>query len=75
MGYKFVVEQHPDGFIAYPLGVKGVAIGQGETRESALLDARSALEFHIETFGRDVLEAQTDVLAAYIEESVVSVAR
>jgi predicted RNase H-like HicB family nuclease len=75
MEVRFVVEQHPDGFIAYPLGVQGVVIGQGETRESALLDARSALEFHIGTFGTDVIEAQMDVLAASIEKTVVSIAR
>jgi hypothetical protein len=47
----FIVEQHPDGFIAYPLGVRGVVIGQGDTGAAALEDARSALSFHIETFG------------------------
>lgn len=53
---RFIVEEHPDGFISYPLGVQGVIIGQGDTRETALKDAQSALEFHIETFGADVLE-------------------
>ena len=38
----FIVEQHPDGFIAYPLGVVGVVVGQGETSADALEDARSA---------------------------------
>ena len=47
----FIVEQHTDGFIAYPLGVRGVVIGQGDTEADALENARSALEFHIETFG------------------------
>jgi predicted RNase H-like HicB family nuclease len=70
----FVVEQHPDGFIAYPLGVRGVVIGQGETRQAALEDARSALEFHIETFGADVLEPQSEVLDAFIEEAEVVLA-
>lgn len=70
----FIVEQHPDGFIAYPLGVRGVVIGQGDTRADALEDARSALEFHIETFGVDVLEPQADVLDAFIEEAEVALA-
>ena len=26
---KVIVEKHPDGYIAYPLGLKGVVIGQG----------------------------------------------
>jgi predicted RNase H-like HicB family nuclease len=71
---RFIVEQHPDGFIAYPLGVQGIVVGQGDTREAALEDARSALEFHIETFGADVLEIQNDVLAAFVEEADVALA-
>ncbi len=27
--YKIVVEKHPDTFVAYPLGMKGVVVGQG----------------------------------------------
>ncbi|MGD1156384.1 MAG: type II toxin-antitoxin system HicB family antitoxin [Terriglobia bacterium] len=55
---KIVVEKHSDGFVAYPLGVKGVVIGEGDTYEEALADVRSALKFHAETFGPEVLEAQ-----------------
>lgn len=53
----FVLEQHPDGFIAYPLGVRGVVIGQGDTKADALEDARSALELHIETFGGESIQS------------------
>ena len=70
----FIVEQHLDGFIAYPLGVRGVVIGQGDTRADALEDARSALKFHIETFGAAVLEPQADVLDVFIEEAEVAFA-
>ena len=31
---KVIVEKHPDGYIAYPLGLKGVIIGQGDTYEA-----------------------------------------
>jgi predicted RNase H-like HicB family nuclease len=48
---KVIVEKHPDGYIAYPLGLKGVVIGQGDTYEAAMADVRSAINFHIETFG------------------------
>lgn len=51
---KFVIEQHSDGFVAYPLGLRGVVLGQGDTREDALADAQSATRFHVETFGRSV---------------------
>ena len=55
---KIVVERHPDGYIAYPLGVEGVVIGEGDTYEEALADAESALKFHIETFGPKVIRTR-----------------
>jgi len=30
---KIVVEKHPDGYVAYPLGLKGVVVGQADTYE------------------------------------------
>ncbi|MBI4504191.1 MAG: type II toxin-antitoxin system HicB family antitoxin, partial [Chloroflexi bacterium] len=35
---KIVVEHHPDGYVAYPLGLRGVVVGQGDTAEQALAD-------------------------------------
>jgi predicted RNase H-like HicB family nuclease len=46
-----IVERHVDGYIAYPVGLKGVVIGQGDSYEEALDDVRSAIRFHIATFG------------------------
>jgi predicted RNase H-like HicB family nuclease len=51
MQLKIIVEKHPDGYVAYPLGLKGVALGQGDTYEETLADVKSAIAFHIETFG------------------------
>jgi predicted RNase H-like HicB family nuclease len=48
---KIVVEKHPEGYVAYPLGLKGVVVGEGDTYEAALADVKSAVSFHIETFG------------------------
>ncbi|MEN1680803.1 MAG: type II toxin-antitoxin system HicB family antitoxin [Planctomycetota bacterium] len=53
---KYVIEEHADGFVAYPLGLKGVVVGQGATRDAALADAVSAAKFHQETFGADAIE-------------------
>jgi len=52
--YKIIVEKHSDGYVAYPLGLKGVVVGQGDSYEEALLDVKSAIRFHIETFGDEV---------------------
>jgi len=66
---KIIVEKHPDGYIAYPLGIQGVVVGEGDTYEEALNDARSAILFHIETFGESVLECESSVLEAFVAEA------
>jgi predicted RNase H-like HicB family nuclease len=48
-----VVEQHADGFIAYPLGLHGIVLGEGDSADEALADAQSAAKFHINTFGAE----------------------
>ena len=53
---KILIEKYPDGFVAYPLGVKGVVVGEGDTYEEALANVRSAVAFHVETFGAEVLQ-------------------
>ena len=53
---KILVEEHADGFVAYPLGVEGSVVGQGTTAEAAISEARSALEARIAAFGESVLE-------------------
>jgi predicted RNase H-like HicB family nuclease len=71
--FKIIVEKHPDGYVAYPLGVKGVVVGEGDTYEDALADVKSAIEFHIETFGAEVFESETPVLEAFIAEAGIAV--
>lgn len=68
---KIIIEKHPDGYVAYPLGLKGAVVGDGETYEEALADVRSAIHFHIETFGAKVLEEESPVLEAFIAEAGV----
>jgi predicted RNase H-like HicB family nuclease len=70
---KLIVEKHADGYVAYPLGLKGVIIGEGDSYEAALADVKSAIQFHIETFGKEVLESETPVLEAFVAELGVAV--
>jgi len=70
---KVVVEKHSDGYVAYPLGLKGVVVGEGETYEEALANVKSAIAFHIETFGLEVLTTDTPVLEAFVAETGVTV--
>ena len=70
--FKVIVEKHPDGYVAYPLGLKGVVVGEGDTYEDALADVKSAIAFHVETFGAEVLEDDSSVLEAFIAEAGIS---
>jgi predicted RNase H-like HicB family nuclease len=70
---KIVVEKHPDVYVAYPLGLKGIVVGQGDTYEAALEDVRSAIQFHLETFGPEALEVDPPILEAFVAEAGVVV--
>ncbi len=70
---KIVVEKHPDGYVAYPLGLKGVVVGEGDTYEESLADVKSAIRFHIESFGADVLDVDPPILEAFVAEAGVDV--
>jgi len=69
---KIIIEKHADGYIAYPLGFKGVVIGEGDSYEEALADVKSAISFHVETFGTEALEDESPVLEAFIAEAGVA---
>ncbi len=69
--FKIIVEKHPDGYVAYPLGIKGVVVGQGDTYEEALSDVRSAIRFHIDSFGEDALNIEPPVLDAFLAETAI----
>ena len=71
--FKIVVERNPDGYVAYPLGLKGIVVGQGDSYEEALSDVKSAIRFHIETFGSEDLDLEPPVLEAFIAETGVNV--
>jgi predicted RNase H-like HicB family nuclease len=71
--FKVIVEKHPEGFLAYPLGLKGVVVGEGDTYEEALADVKSAIRFHVETFGSEVLEDDSPVLEAFLTDAGVAV--
>jgi predicted RNase H-like HicB family nuclease len=70
---KIVVEKHPDVYVAYPLGLKGVVVGQGDTYEAALADVKSAIQFHLETFGPEALEVDPPILEAFVEETRLTI--
>jgi predicted RNase H-like HicB family nuclease len=69
---KIIIEKHNDGYVAYPVGIKGIIVGEGDTYEEALKDVQSALKFHIETFGAEVLDGgDGPILEAFVAETAV----
>lgn len=66
---KIVIEKHEDGYIAYPVGMKGVVVGEGNSYEEALADVKSAVAFHIESFGKDAFaEDESPVIELFVAE-------
>ena len=69
--FKIIVEKHSDGYVAYPLGLKGIVVGEGDSYEEALTDVKSAIRFHIETFGEEVLAGDSALLEAFLTEATI----
>jgi predicted RNase H-like HicB family nuclease len=59
--FKIVIEHHDDGFVAYPVGLCGIVVGQGDMLDEALADVRSAIQFHLETFDAELGEEDEPV--------------
>jgi len=70
---KIVIEHTEDGYVGYPLGMKGVVVGQGDSYEEALADVTSAIEAHVREFGIRALGPKPPVVDAFIAEAEVAV--
>jgi predicted RNase H-like HicB family nuclease len=67
---KIIVEKYPDGYVAYPLGLKGVVVGEGDTYEEALEDVKSAIRFHMETFKEETFVTE-EIMETFVAEVAV----
>jgi predicted RNase H-like HicB family nuclease len=70
---KIILEKHSDGYVAYPLGIKGAIVGQGDTYEEALADVKSAIRCYVEIFGKEMLEDESPVIEAFLTEAEVAI--
>lgn len=70
---KIVVEKHAEGFVAYPVGLKGVVVAEADSYEQVLAEIKSAIEFHVATFGPEVLETEEMAQEVFIAETGVVV--
>jgi predicted RNase H-like HicB family nuclease len=66
---KIIVEKHADGYVAYPLGLKGVIVGEGDSYEETLDDVKSAIRFHVETIGLDIFDTNSQILETFVAET------
>jgi len=48
-------------------------VGEGDTYDEALADVKSAIRFHIKSFGKGVLKIEPPVLEAFVAEAGVGV--
>lgn len=70
---RLVIERTEDGYVAYPLGLKGVVVAEGDSYDEALSQVRSAVQFHLETFGEEVLEEASAAEEVFVAETEVAV--
>jgi hypothetical protein len=70
---KIVIEHFEDGYVAYPLGMKGVVVGQGDSFNAALDDVTSAISAHIKQFGSDAILDEDSAVEAFIAEAKVDI--
>ncbi|MBN2542310.1 type II toxin-antitoxin system HicB family antitoxin [bacterium] len=47
---KIIFERRSDGYLAYPQGLRGMVVGEGNTREEALEGVKDAILFHLERY-------------------------
>jgi predicted RNase H-like HicB family nuclease len=70
---KIIVEKHSDGYIAYPVGTKGIIVGEGKSYAEALADVQSAIRFLVQTFGEEALGIDdAPALEVFVAEASVA---
>jgi len=69
--FKIIVEKNRNGYVAYPIGIDGIVVGQCDTYEDAISDVKSAIKFHIETFGEKVILSEPKIIEAFLTETEV----
>jgi len=66
--FRIIIEKHSDGYVAYPHGIKGAVVGEGDTYEEALGDVKSAIRCCIEVFGKETMENESPAIETFLVE-------
>jgi len=69
-----IIKRHDDGYGAFPLDLRGVCVAQGNSLEEALREVRSAICFHLETFGSDAISGEPVAHEVFVGEVLVGAA-
>ena len=71
--FKIIVEKTKEGYVAYPIGLRGVVISDGDTFEEAIANVREAIAFHIQTFSAEELGEPVSLDRIFVTETEVTV--
>jgi predicted RNase H-like HicB family nuclease len=71
--FRIIIEKHPDSYVASPLGIKGAVVGEGDTYEEALADAKSAIRCYIQVFGKETMENESPAIETFLVEAEVAI--
>jgi predicted RNase H-like HicB family nuclease len=71
--FKIIIEKHSDGYVAYPLGIKGAVVGEGYTYQESLADVKSAIRCYIEVFGKETMENESPAIETFLVEAEVAI--
>ena len=58
---KIIFEKHPDACIAYPIGLKGVIIGEGNTYEEVIANLQTFKHYNLKSQYKSWLTVKTSV--------------
>lgn len=70
---KIIVEKHPDGYIAYPLGRGDGVVGRGKTSEHALSNVKAALRSQADSVEEQASSLTPAIIEAFVSETGVKV--
>jgi predicted RNase H-like HicB family nuclease len=70
---KIVVERHEEGYVAFPLGLPAVIVGEGDTYDEAVADVTSAISFYFKHYA-DSSELDGQPVEAFLAETTLDVA-
>ena len=70
---NIIIEKHQERYVAYPSGLSGVLLSEGNTYQEALEIIKSTIKFHLETFRKETFKDES-IIETFIDEITVNIA-